>query len=162
MTVRIYINLFLVGLLAFSDGGIAQVKVKEVELTEVKKDLPEEPLPYSPKGLQVSAYLIFDDKTISTFDVLNDKTIALWNTIIGSGDALKPSHKTKILISGKLDSLKLTIVKGKKIIENKLLPAFTGDFEFIINDTGCEEIRVTVSRQGKKIFRDSIPFKCGE
>jgi hypothetical protein len=45
---------------------------------------------FATKELKVSAYLIFDDRTISSFDVLNDKTIALWNTIIGAGMLRNP------------------------------------------------------------------------
>ena len=92
MTASKYIITILVGQLLFSCNGTTQVKVEDLKLTEVKKQ-PEVPLPPIPTGLKVSAYLIFKDSTISTFDVLNDKTIPLWNTIIGAGDALKPSEK---------------------------------------------------------------------
>jgi hypothetical protein len=73
-----------------------KIKVADVKLTEVKHDsIKEPPVPPAPTGLNVSAYLIYKDSTSSTFDVLNDKTIALWNTIIGAGDAGKPSERTK-------------------------------------------------------------------
>ncbi|MES2430245.1 MAG: hypothetical protein V4556_04855 [Bacteroidota bacterium] len=152
---------FLVGHLLFSCNETTQVKVEEVKLTEVKKEI-EVPLPPAPEGLKVSAYLIFKDSAISTFDVLNDKTIALWNTIIGSGDALKPSEKTRVRLTGKLDGLKVTIYNGNLKVINQRLPNFSGDYEFVINDTGCEEVKVIVTKLDKVVYQDKIPFRCGE
>lgn len=163
MTAPKSIYILFVGLLFFSCNGTTQVKVEDVKLTEVKDDKTKEPpIPPAPTGLKVSAYLIYKDSTISTFDVLNDKTIALWNTIIGAGDAEKPSDRTKIVLTGKLDNLKVTIYNGKRKVENKQLPNFSGDFEFIINNTGCEEVKVTVTKFEKQVYTGTIPFKCGE
>src|SRR5262245_29964877 len=52
-------------------------------------------IPPPKSDLIVSAYLIYNDGTLSTFDILNDKTVALWNVVAGGGDALKPSDSTK-------------------------------------------------------------------
>lgn len=118
---NIYFLLF--GLLFFSCNGTTQVKVEDVKLTEIKSDKAKDPpIPPAPTGLKVSAFLIYKDSTTSTFDVLNDKTKALWNTIIGAGDAEKPSERTKIVLTGKLDGLKVTIYNGKRKVENKMLP----------------------------------------
>ena len=119
MTATKYLYFLFFGLLLLSCNGTTQVKVQDVKLTEVKNENSKEPLiPPAPTGLKVSAYLIYKDSTTSTFDVLNDKTKALWNTIIGAGDAEKPSERTKLILSGKLDSLKVTIYNGKKKVEN--------------------------------------------
>ncbi len=158
-----YLNFLFFGLLLFNCNGTTQVKIQDVELTEVKNDsIKEPPMPSLPPGLKVSAYLIYKDNTTSTFDILNDKRIALWNTIIGAGDAEKPSERTKIVLTGKPDSLKLTIYNGKKKVENQKLPNFSGDYEFIINDTGCEEVKVIVTKLDKVVYQGKIPFKCGE
>lgn len=163
MTASKSIYILFVGLLFFSCNGTTQVKVEDVKLTEVKDNKTKEPpIPRAPTGLKVSAYLIYKDSTTSTFDVLNDKTIALWNTIIGAGDAEKPSERTKIVLTGKLDNLKVTIYNGKRKVESKLLPNFSGDFEFIINNTGCEEVKVTVTKLDKQVYKGTIPFRCGE
>jgi hypothetical protein len=163
MTVSKNINFLLFGLLFFSCNGTTQVKVEDAKLTEVKSDKTKDPpIPPAPTGLKVSAFLIYKDSTTSTFDVLNDKTKALWNTIIGAGDAEKPSERTKIVLTGKLDGLKVTIYNGKRKVENKKLPNFSGDFEFIINDTGCDEVKVIVTKLDKVIYNGTIPFKCGE
>ena len=161
MTASKYIITILVGHLLFSCNGTTQVKVEDVKLREVKKET-QVPLPPAPTGLKLSAYLIFKDSTISTFDVLNDKTIVLWNTIIGAGDALKPSEKTRIRLTGKLDGLRVTIYNGKRKVINQKLPNFSGDYEFVVNDTGCEEVKVVVTELGKVIYQDKIPFRCGE
>jgi hypothetical protein len=163
MTVPKNLYSFLIGLLFFSCNGTTQVKVKDVKLTEVKNDnIKDPPIPPAPTGLKVTAYLIYKDSTTSSFDVLNDKTIALWNTIIGAGDAQKPSERTKIVLTGKLDSFKVTIYNGKKKVVNQKLPNFSGDFEFIINHTGCEEVKVIVMKLDKLIYQNKIPYKCGE
>ena len=163
MTASKYIIAILVGQLLFSCNGTTQVKVEDAKLTEVKSDKTKDPpIPPAPTGLKVSAFLIYKDSTTSTFDVLNDKTKALWNTIIGAGDAEKPSERTKIILTGKLDSLRVTIYNGKRKVENKKLPNFSGDFEFIINDTGCEEVKVIVTKLDKVVYKGTIPFKCGE
>jgi hypothetical protein len=163
MTASKTLYIFIVGLLFFSCNGTTQIKVEDVKLTEVKDDKTKDPpIPQAPTGLKVSAFLIYKDSTTSTFDVLNDKTIALWNTIIGAGDAEKPSERTKIVLTGKLDNLKVTIYNGKRKVESKQLPNFSGDFEFIINNTGCEEVKVTVTKFDKQIYKGTIPFRCGE
>jgi hypothetical protein len=161
MTAPKFIIAILFGCLHFSCSEGTQVKVQDVKLTEVKK-ANEVALPPVPTGLKVSAYLIYNDNTISTFDVLNDKSIALWNTIIGEGDVIKPSEKTRIRLNGKLDSLNVTIYNGKKKVINQKLPDFSGDYEFIINDTGCEEVKVVVTKLDKVVYQDKIPFRCGE
>lgn len=113
-------------------------------------------------GLKVSAYLIYDDSSTSSFDVLNDKTKALWNTIIGAGDAEKPSSSTKILLTGQLDSLRIKILNGKKKVVDQIFPTFSGDHEFIIKNTGCEIIKVYVTKHNKTVFENNIEFHCGE
>ncbi len=163
MTASKYIYLLFVGFLFLSCNGTTHVKVEDAKLTEVKSDQTKEPpIPPAPTGLKVSAYLIYKDSTTSTFDILNDNTIALWNTIIGAGDAVKPSERTKVVLTGKLDGLKVTIYNGKRKVENKKLPTFSGDYEFIINDTGCEKIKVVVTKLDKVVYQGIIPFKCGE
>ena len=136
------------------------VTVKDIKLSEVSNE--KQPPPPPPSGLKVSAHLVFDDSTVSSFDVLNDKSIALWNTIIGGGDATKPSNKVKVTLLGKLDSMNVKIYNGKKLVENENIRQFSGEYEFMISDVGCEEVAVLVSKQKKILFRDTIPFHCGE
>jgi len=153
--------IILFGTLLFSCSGKKQVKFEDVKLTEVKKEI-KAPLLTTPTELKVSAYLIFTDNTFSTFDVLNDKTITLWNTIIGEGDALKDSNKTLIKLTGNFDGLKVTVYNGKKKVINQNLSNVNGKWEFEIHDTGCEKVKVIVTKLDKVVYQGTIPFTCGE
>ena len=163
MTYLKHLYLVSIGLLLFSCNGTTQVTIKDIKLTEVKNDsIKEPPIPPAPTRLKVAGYLVYKDSTISSFDVLNDKTIALWNTIIGGGDAEKPSEKTKIVVTGKLDGLSITIYNDKRKVVHQKLPNFSGDFEFIINETGCYDVKVIVTKLNKVIYQNKIPYRCGE
>jgi hypothetical protein len=116
----------------------------------------------SKSDLNISAYLIYNDGTLSTFDVLKDKNIALWNVIAGGGDALKPSDSTKIKLSGNLDSLNIKIRNGRKLILDTSIMHSNNDFEYILKNTGCAEVYVNVIRNKKLVYNDTIPFHCGE
>jgi hypothetical protein len=137
------------------------VNVKNVKITPVDTN-QNVPIPPAPTGVKVSAYLIYDNGSISTFDVLNDKTKALWNTIIGAGDAEKPSTSTKIKVSGQVDSLRIIIINGKKKVIDQNLLNSVGDNEFIIENTGCEIVDVQVTKRNKTFFKGEIEFHCGE
>lgn len=113
-------------------------------------------------ALKVSAYLIYDDGTVSDFDVLNDKSIALWNTVIGSGDALKPSNSTRVNLTGNLDSLNIKIINGHKLVVDTIILHSDRDVNYIIENTGCDEVDVKVIKSKKDVYNDTIPFHCGE
>ena len=164
MTASKKVYLLFIGVLLLScTDEPGQVKVTDSKLKEVKSDSSSDPpIPHAPTGIKVAAYLVYADSTMSSFDVLNDKTIALWNTIIGEGDALKPSEKTKVVLTGKLDSLKVVIYNGKKKVINQQLPGFARDFESIIENTGCQEVKVIVTKHGKEVYQNNIPYECGE
>lgn len=112
--------------------------------------------------LQVSAHLRYEDGTFSSFDVLNDKNIALWNTIIGEGDALKPSNSTKISITGNLDGLAIKIKNGGRLVLDTTVVHSSKDIEYIIKNTGCAVVYVNLVRNKKLLYYDSIQFHCGE
>jgi hypothetical protein len=163
---KAYLSLLLIVCLAFlscKNKGKDKIitKVEEVTLSDPSEPPPPPP-PSPPSGLKVTAHLVFDDSTLSTFDVLNDKTIALWNTIIGGGDVPKPSHNTKVNFFGDLDSLEIRIKNGRNLVVNKIIDRFRGEFEFFIPNTGCAEVYVKVSKRNKVLYNDTIPFHCGE
>jgi hypothetical protein len=112
--------------------------------------------------LRVSAYLIYDDGTLSTFDVLNNKSIALWNVIAGEGDALKPSSSTKISLDGNLDSLNIRIRNGTKLEIDTTVMHFERHLEFVVRKTGCAEVKINITINKRPIYNDKIPFHCGE
>ena len=155
--------LFLALLLFSCADKPTQVAVQRAKpaavLTDTSNDKSKPP---GPVNLNVAAYLVYNDSTTSSFDVLNDKTIALWNTIIGAGDAEKPSEKTKVVLTGELDNLKVVIYNGKKKVINQKLSNVSRELEFIINNTGCKEVRVIVSKGGREIYKNNILYECGE
>lgn len=112
--------------------------------------------------LKVSAYLIYDDNTLSTFDALNDSSKALWNTIIGAGDVVKPSTSTKVIVSGIADSSNIKIFNGKKKVIDKIITSTNGNVEYIIKNTGCEKVDIIITKNKKTLYEKKIPFECGE
>lgn len=103
----------------------------------------------------------------------------LWNTIIGEGDATRPSTSTlvKVLVSGpyggfdKNSFVSLTVAKPKSrempITIKKALGVFNAEGKqyvaFWLPNTGCEALQVSarVGPDGKLVRRE-IPFECGE
>jgi hypothetical protein len=112
-------------------------------------------------GIDVSAFLIYNDGTLSTFDVVNNKTIALWNTVAGGGDALKPSEKIKISVTGKLDSLNIRVKNGHQFAMHTNIIAGR-HVDFIIKNTGCRQVYISILKNARMIYNDSFPFQCGE
>ena len=123
-------------------------KTQDVTLVDLKEE-PEDSLipPPPPPALFVSAYLIYDDGSLSDFDVLHDRTKMLWNVIIGEGDAAKPSEKIKLVLHGLYDSITLKVKNGNRLVLNKPNISFNGKLEYIINNTGCEEVYVTITKK---------------
>jgi hypothetical protein len=113
-------------------------------------------------NLTVTAYLIYKDGSLSTFDVLNDENIVLRNTIIGEGDAEKPSTSTKICLDGRLDSLKIKIKNGHKLVIDTATIQSDKHLEFVIRDTGCEFVEIDVTRHKRHVYTDTIHFRCAE
>jgi hypothetical protein len=165
MKYKYYLILFL---LSFSFSCKHDMKVEKVKLeVVVEESLPEPPPPPPPQSVQdtavsVKAHLVYKDGSMSSFDVLNDKSIALWNTIIGGGDAEKPSEKLAVILTGNLKNLHINITKRDKRVLNKDINIATRSQKFIINDTGCDIVKVEVSKDKKIIFKDEVPFRCGE
>ena len=84
------------------------------------------------------------------------------NTIIGEGDAGKPSEKIKLVLTGAFDSIHLVVKNGKKLVLDKRNLVLAGDMEFVLNNTGCEDVAVTISRNTKNLLKDTIAMRCGE
>jgi archaellum component FlaG (FlaF/FlaG flagellin family) len=137
------------------------VKAENAQLTPVDTSFSVRSAP-ADTTVKVSAYLIYDDGSISSFDILNDKTKALWNTNIGADDVQKPSTSTKVLLTGHLADLSVKVFNGKKKVVDQPLPTRDGEQAFIIKNTGCDIVKVTATKQGKTVFEDSILFECGE
>lgn len=136
--------------------------------SEEKEELPPPPpLPPPPQTIFMGfhAQMIYDDGTLSSFDVFSDKTTkALWNVIIGEGDAEKPSNKTRLLFTSgnRVDSLSLVVTRGKDTVLTKKNLVIKDSVVYVINHTGCETVVVDIKRNGQNVYLGTIDYRCGE
>jgi hypothetical protein len=115
----------------------------------------------------------FSKKDVSTGE------FALWNTIIGEGDAQGPSNQTIVIVAvksikyaNKPQTLRFTVGQGKKIIqrESREFDVIGDDVNykllFLLNDTGCGKltVRADLLIKGKIVstLSKTIDFECGE
>jgi hypothetical protein len=130
------------------------------------------------------AHLYYQDSgEIDSTDLLDGKDHALWNTVIGEGEARKPSSAILVLVDlkGPLfeeqgGSLSVKAAEDKKILLNQTLRlALWSDrgrkmvVPFLVYNTGCHHLEITATLVGlpdasvqNGAMRKAIPFKCGE
>lgn len=164
---RIPISILLPIVVFFGCSEPGSPKDMGVEINKadsVKRSKPDSSAkpPSFEVGLKVSAHLIYNDGSLSTFDVINDKTVALWNVIAAGGDAIKRSDSTKLDLNGKMDSLKLRIKDGRKLVIDTNILHIGEGVHYVIKNTGCNEVYIIIARNKKIVFNDTIPFHCGE
>ncbi len=138
------------------NGKTSEGWIKVSDLTEIDKDGTNK------SDLKISAYLIYDDGSLSSFNLIDNKSLALWNTIIGEGQAEKSSTKTKVIIEGSDDNISL-VIKTKKVkkLEEKNI-SLIDKKEFTIDDTGCDPLFIQIFKNGSALLTKEIPFACGE
>ena len=115
-----------------------------------------------PAALKVTAHLIYTDGTLSKFDILNDKTVALWNVVAGGGEAEKSSDKVQLILTGTMDSLSVVVKNGKKTAVDEKNVSVAGDKIYKLTNTGCYDVIVAIQRNAVVQYRDTISFRCGE
>ncbi len=141
----------------------------------LSEEYEEEAIESYDLGIKLMGFLMFEDGSISDFNVINNNDIALWNTIIGEGSATKSSKKTKFKISipKKTEYNKIEISvqdeNVKLLYRSEILNASSNALtkEFVINDTGCSKLEINVTQffpEGnvKLIQAGNINFECGE
>lgn len=129
----------------------------------------------------IKAMLFYEQKGTFSDDILADKNIALWNTIIGEGSAGSPSNSTLVMVevTGKKDAeapttarkVELMATDSKKVVLKRAydisLLEESGKFyaPFWLYDTGCNHIKLTARIIGQtqpSTMTRTIPFECGE
>ncbi len=139
----------------------------------------------SHKISEVRAHLVYEENGELSRDIFKGN-FALWNTIIGEGDAAGHSSSTLIYVLVETDGketktnpvLQFSAVSedGKRVKFQKTLPYYfptTGASKvfvpFLLHDTGCQKIKLTAKLVEKnaptKIYqtvKKEIPFACGE
>jgi|GEM_PF-5370190 len=105
---------------------------------------------------EVHAYLIYDDGTLSDFDVVDyDGTLQNVKT---AGENAKASSKTKLVINGS-GNCQLTVLNGDDIVIDDIINIEQAA-EYEIIDTGCQKITITVMQGGNVVYQGTIPFEC--
>lgn len=139
----------------------------DIKISQVKDTMSKVP-PITPAAtitsetFKISAHLVYDDGSLSAFDILNDKSIALWNIVAGGGDAAKASESIQISLEGKLHDLNVTVKNGSNLIEHGNFGQYTRAYDFVVLKTGCEKVVITVNEKNNIIYNDTIQFHCGE
>lgn len=125
------------------------------------------------------ALLFYSDRGTFSEDVLADTTKALWNTVIGEGDAGGPSESTLVVVevSGEPGSyepdrsVELRATAGDRVLLRHAAPVAGLSTEgrmyagFWLYGTGCEPVRLSARMVGQAApaeLRREIPFQCGE
>lgn len=129
----------------------------------------------------IRAFLYYHGKgEFSQQDVLSGQ-MALWNVIIGAGDADAPSRATLVLVAVKAPSrpdrnfpaVRLTVkYANRTTLDHEVsLSSFangqmTLQVPFLIYNTGCERLQITAAlRVGTRVLNSlsrTAEFKCGE
>jgi hypothetical protein len=143
-------------------------------------------VPYTIKSIKASLYYN-SNKSMGTPNVagtlsenlIDNDSMALWNTIIGEGSALGISNQTFVVveISGNpkdyvAREIRLTALQGKKVVLKQSQSFAILDQNnryyaaFLIYDTGCSPLTLTAEIMNKQVVESkltkSVAFNCGE
>ena len=163
-----FVVLLSAAILIYSNNACGQSRISTIEAR----------LFYNQKSDQDNSPIDKVSGTFSKQDV-SSGTVALWNTIIGAGDAEGPSIQTIVIVgvkslkySNKPQTVRFTATVGKKIIhqESQTFEAIGDNVNykllFLLNGTGCEKITIKAELviKGKEVsaLSKSIDFECGE
>jgi len=125
------------------------------------------------------AHLFYSDQGSFSRNILAQPAFALWNTVIGAGDAKGPSNATLLVVevTGTANSypskaqVEIAVsTKGREILRRHLPVGLLGEkghayVAFWLDNTGCEPLRVSTALLGqtdpsRRVA--TIPFECGE
>jgi hypothetical protein len=169
--------------LLFASGLAAQKKTREagtIKATELSNANLVVQTIIAPKITAVRAQLFYDASGTFSGDILSQRDLALFNTIIGEGSAGQASTSTFVTveISGRnlpvgVTKVEITATGNKaRLIQRKLIGVDIYDQRtkffapFWLYETGCEEIKISARLIGKgapaTVVTKRIPFVCGE
>ncbi|HEV8139915.1 MAG TPA: hypothetical protein VGP81_09090 [Pyrinomonadaceae bacterium] len=134
----------------------------------------------APKIVAIRAQLFYDATGTFSQDILSQKDLALWNTIIGEGSAGAASTSTFVTIeitgwnmAVGATKVEITATGNKsRLIQKRLIGVDIYDERtkfvapFWLYDTGCEPIKIAARLIGagapRSVVTKTIPFACGE
>jgi hypothetical protein len=128
----------------------------------------------------VKAMLFYNERGTFSRDILASPPFALWNTVIGEGDAGAASTSTLVLVevTGRSNpneapparKVEFTATAAGKVLVRRTSDISLGDggkfyAPFWLYDTGCQTIKVTARVLGQtqaSTMSKTLPFECGE
>jgi hypothetical protein len=175
--------LVALGTAALASPRSAAADTPKAAAPAASKPAPATP-PARPASYQISAIRAFlyyhETGTFDDRDAASGQ-MALWNTIIGEGEAKSPSDATLVQVelsgpsfSNISGALEIVVSAGKqKLVRQKLdAGAFFAEHSqrifvpVLVHGTGCDELQVAVtftSPDRKKLKKSNVvPFACGE
>jgi hypothetical protein len=133
----------------------------------------------APRITAIRAQLYYEENGSLSDDILA-RDFALWNTIIGEGDAASASNFTLVTVeisgahvpSGTLSAEISATVDGNIVLEKRQIPVALYDDKtkfyapLWLYGTGCQAVhisaRLTDNGVETSVDRKTIPFECGE
>lgn len=134
----------------------------------------------APRVTAVSAQLYYEETGTFSRNILAPPGFALWNAIIGGGDAEHASSATlvRVEVSGRnvpLGAVRVVVtatgargrILGRRESRVDLYDDRTKFYApLFLNDTGCDEITISARLLGRGVSSaptvQTIPFRCGE
>jgi uncharacterized protein (TIGR02145 family) len=114
----------------------------------------------SNEAVKVSAKLVYADGSLSESDILNDKSVVLWNVNMAEGDK-KASNKTMVSFNGHVTEVEIKIMNNDEIVDSEKI-SINGIYNVEVKGTGCGKLTITVLDHGRTIYSGGIEFGCGE
>ncbi|MEZ4400820.1 MAG: hypothetical protein R3B06_12420 [Kofleriaceae bacterium] len=154
--------------------------VTEVRAQPAAKPPAPAPAPATYQVAGIHAFLYFHGTGTFGSKDITDGTVALWNTIIGEGDAGEPA--SAVLVKVDLTGPSFANATGKLVVEAKVGRMRLARQTFAVSDffdearpqitvpliltgVGCTDVVVTATLSGKGIKskrQATLPFSCGE
>lgn len=114
------------------------------------------------RGLSsVSAKLIYDDGSLSDFDIINDKSVVLWNTFASEGER-KASKSVRYFINGNASDVEIKISNDSNVLLSRAGVEIHGSEQVDVAGTGCGNLSIQISKEDKVIYTKNVEFGCGE
>jgi hypothetical protein len=105
---------------------------------------------------------VYEDGELSSFDILNDDNVTLWNTAIGEGSAGRSSTESRVIIYGNEKEMDIVIKQNGEVSIEKKDIEIAGELEITVPETGCSSVEIILSRTNETLYQGYINFECGE
>lgn len=175
-----FLNGLVVGVIVGMGAGMVLGVIPTDAAAPTQKPTAKKPAAQKPYQVQrISAQLFFQDTATFSDNVIDNKDLSLWNTIIGEGSANgHPSNSTlvKVTVKGpaKEESaspppVEVTVKTAKAVLaKHTFNDAFMSNGAYsvalMVQGTGCQPVTIQARLLGgaSSTMTKTIPFQCGE